>query len=728
MNNVLNSQNMSFSLHPAIIYKLITKQASGLHKSFLELAMNSVDAGATRIDFTLTETGFIFSDNGHGFETEQKIVDCFETFGTPHDESETNGKYARYRLGRAQMFSYAKTEWHSLNFLMTVDLKNELVEKDETKPLAYTLEHTETFHQGCKITGCFYKKIYLGEFLASDDKSISEDHPDFVMGLIPQLQIMLKYLPVDVYLNGVKINHHPQDNPIAQVKENIVYILKNKYQPPVTQRNGVIQVYNKGVFAYQMRSKYAQGDIVSLDAIDLNIARNAPKTTCLVAKNIKLFLDATERKIENQHLKGGNVDINVDVSEFVDNFWRSLLGLKETEESHALAQFQENISLKIFAQGNDTKISISQFVDELNRYYSFASKVANRKDSNKLHYFTMDTALASLFSSREKIRVKNGFIPLHLLPSKELIDQLPSTITIANTLVHHLFYETANRIYDTSNLSLAFSKVSPFINVNLDGLDWNAPDHYDQIYGYLIRGLIVVTSLQEFCSKLTKYGDPKDFFNSKTLLSANFFDTTIWPITVKVVKHSIVDLKPTKADLTPYEQIVKEALSSVLNSGQVALQIREALKDIYEESQDKNFRDRAQINRKVDVILDDDAFDSGILAWTNGIDYVHFEQNYFKKCVEENNLENLLFVGLHEMSHLDNSYNSSIHGATFNYINTCLIQYLYIDLMTVFKNNITSKLIKTIEKNNGIEGLSINEKTLKSLLLRPLEFIISAAG
>ena len=48
MNSKIQEQTgKTFSVHPALIYSIITKQASGLHKALLELAMNSVDAGAT---------------------------------------------------------------------------------------------------------------------------------------------------------------------------------------------------------------------------------------------------------------------------------------------------------------------------------------------------------------------------------------------------------------------------------------------------------------------------------------------------------------------------------------------------------------------------------------------------------------------------------------------------------------------------------------------------------
>lgn len=77
-----------FGVHPAIIYSIIAKQASGLPKAMLELAMNSVDANATKIDITIDQNGFTFADNGKGFKDAEEVESYFGTFGTPHEESD----------------------------------------------------------------------------------------------------------------------------------------------------------------------------------------------------------------------------------------------------------------------------------------------------------------------------------------------------------------------------------------------------------------------------------------------------------------------------------------------------------------------------------------------------------------------------------------------------------------------------------------------------------------
>lgn len=109
------AQRRAFKIHSSIIKTLIHEQSGSLPKAVAELVMNSIDAGATRIDLTVDATGaFEFVDDGKGFQSRDEIEQFFETFGTPH----VNGDalYGRFRCGRGQIMSYASTVWRSGQF------------------------------------------------------------------------------------------------------------------------------------------------------------------------------------------------------------------------------------------------------------------------------------------------------------------------------------------------------------------------------------------------------------------------------------------------------------------------------------------------------------------------------------------------------------------------------------------------------------------------------------
>lgn len=89
------SQRRNLKAHPKLIMDVIRRQAGTLHKAVLEGVMNAIEAGADRVDITFNrKDGKAFltiSDNGKGIMTPDAIENFFETFGTPHDESEGEG-------------------------------------------------------------------------------------------------------------------------------------------------------------------------------------------------------------------------------------------------------------------------------------------------------------------------------------------------------------------------------------------------------------------------------------------------------------------------------------------------------------------------------------------------------------------------------------------------------------------------------------------------------------
>lgn len=74
------AETRKFSVHPQIIFSLITAQAGTLGKAVLECIMNSVDAGATKVDITVNANTIKIVDDGQGFRTKAEISEWFEVF------------------------------------------------------------------------------------------------------------------------------------------------------------------------------------------------------------------------------------------------------------------------------------------------------------------------------------------------------------------------------------------------------------------------------------------------------------------------------------------------------------------------------------------------------------------------------------------------------------------------------------------------------------------------
>lgn len=255
-----NAERRSLKAHPRLIYNTIFSQAGTLAKAILECVMNSVDAQAKRCDITLTNSSFIVSDNGVGFQTREEIETRFEVFGQPHDESE-NKRYGRFRIGRGQALAYGINTWTTATFEIRCDAKNEGLE--------YNLKELKKNHPGCLIDVKLYDEL--------SNTRLQETSTD--------LADWCAWVPIPVTLNGTQVSTDPEDvDDWSEVTDDAWYRFNDKSE---------LKVFNQGVHT-QTFSKHQMGiggEIVSKVALDLNTARNEIKSTCPVWNRIRKVID-----------------------------------------------------------------------------------------------------------------------------------------------------------------------------------------------------------------------------------------------------------------------------------------------------------------------------------------------------------------------------------------------------------------------------------------------------
>ena len=246
-----------FRMNPKLLYDVILRQAGSLSKAILEGVMNSVDAAATRCDITLSEGILTIHDDGKGITTRREIEEFFETFGTPHDESE-HKVFGTFRMGRGQLFAYGVNNWQTGPFTMAVDVKG--------KGLDYELSSNGMVVDGCVIGVSLYERL-LPSDLVEAERSI---------------EAWAKYAPLVVTFNGVEVTVDPSTEKWDHVTDDAYIRLKD---------TGEVSLYNLGVYVcgfpnYRLGSG---GVIVSKRQLKMNFARNDVQSDCPVWKRVKPF-------------------------------------------------------------------------------------------------------------------------------------------------------------------------------------------------------------------------------------------------------------------------------------------------------------------------------------------------------------------------------------------------------------------------------------------------------
>lgn len=211
----MSEENRHFRMHPDLLKSVIKNQAGSFEKAVLELLMNSIDAGATKVNITLDRNTLAVKDDGRGFASREEIDLYFEQFGTPHEAGDA--RFGRFRIGRGQVFAFSKNQWRSSEFEMTVDIEN-------ADALTYKLRTGLRPVRGCTITAELYKPLSPSEVISTGNA----------------LRHQCRFAPIPIFLNKERIN-------VDVEKEQWTEITDEAYIK-ITSSARDMTIYNLGIF------------------------------------------------------------------------------------------------------------------------------------------------------------------------------------------------------------------------------------------------------------------------------------------------------------------------------------------------------------------------------------------------------------------------------------------------------------------------------------------------
>lgn len=264
-----------FEAHDALLMSVMREQAGTLAKAIQEGVMNSIDAGATRIDIRATATSVEIRDNGEGFGSKEEILACFKIFGLPQDEQERMNKtYGHFRMGRGQMFHYGRNVWRTNAFSMHTDLDNRGLNFDVRTGI-------EPPQPGCHIEIELYKRHHM--------------LPTELGELEREIARAVKYAPAQILLNGRLISRDPTEEKWDLETEDAWIRIRE---------SGTLDIYNQGVYV-ESKSPVELGTagvVVSKGKLKVNFARNMVMTgECGIWKRIRARIrEATDVRIRTR--------------------------------------------------------------------------------------------------------------------------------------------------------------------------------------------------------------------------------------------------------------------------------------------------------------------------------------------------------------------------------------------------------------------------------------------
>ena len=73
------TEQHEFQMHPNLLKDVITRQAGTISKAVLEGVMNSIEAGATKVEIELRAAYLTISDDGRGFTDKTQVRDPYKS-------------------------------------------------------------------------------------------------------------------------------------------------------------------------------------------------------------------------------------------------------------------------------------------------------------------------------------------------------------------------------------------------------------------------------------------------------------------------------------------------------------------------------------------------------------------------------------------------------------------------------------------------------------------------
>ena len=278
--------------HNELLVKVIMDQAGTLDKGVLEGVMNSREAGSDSVSITTHPDGkkLVVEDSGKGFRSEDEIAEWFEKFGTPHKESE--GKtWARFRMGRGQLFAFGRNVWRTGEFRLVVDIKK--------WGLDWEFEDGLEHFPGCRIEIDLRQPMF-GEY-PCPYRSVEQ------FKSVVRRQVL--YMEGSILVDGEQVNT-PASALDWDIETDEWYFSFG--------HGSNFDWYNIGAYVnhWDVRRAGVTGVAVSKVAVDVNFARNDIKDGCPVYQNGKLIL--SDNKIQKVRKAQRRLNENEKVSTLLD--------------------------------------------------------------------------------------------------------------------------------------------------------------------------------------------------------------------------------------------------------------------------------------------------------------------------------------------------------------------------------------------------------------------------
>jgi hypothetical protein len=310
-------------MHRDMLLQTIKRQAGTLQKANLEGVQNALEAGSPEVRITLkvdvndsSKATLSIHDDGVGIETKEEMIAHFETFGTPHDDSE-NIIWKQFRMGRGQMFSFGKNTWRTATFKMVVDIDN--------KGLVYELTENLPYVQGCKIDIELYRNP-----VGYSHNSI-EDYTECI-------QKQVRFMEGKIIFNGKQINT-PASKYKWDYQDDDAYYLFNVGDD--------FKVYNLGAFTMNapLSTMGMMGIVVSKKRFKVNVARNDVNDDCVVYRRVfDVIVKHRIKKTRKAHRRL--------------NSWERLTTLKDLRNGKQNLEDIQTLALIPTAQGKHVSLNV----------------------------------------------------------------------------------------------------------------------------------------------------------------------------------------------------------------------------------------------------------------------------------------------------------------------------------------------------------------------------------